>query len=79
MHPLLPRPSAGPGRRGSRGLAVHCAFMPEASRVRGGSALPIEEIAFKLDLVPMRKEGVEGRLNFLKAITRWPRCATRSG
>ena len=30
---------------------------------------PMEEIEFKLDLVSMRKEGAEGRLNFLKAIT----------
>lgn len=30
---------------------------------------PMEDIAFKLDLVSMRKEGAEGRLNFLKAIT----------
>ncbi len=30
---------------------------------------PMEEIEFKLDLVSMRQEGAEGRLNFLKAIT----------
>ena len=29
---------------------------------------PMEHIEFKLDLVSLRKEGAEGRLNFLKAI-----------
>ncbi len=30
---------------------------------------PMEEIEFKLDLVSLRREGAEGRLNYLKAIT----------
>jgi hypothetical protein len=30
---------------------------------------PMEEIEFQLDLVSLREEGAEGRLNFLKAIT----------
>ncbi|MDR2858361.1 MAG: nuclear transport factor 2 family protein [Novosphingobium sp.] len=30
---------------------------------------PMEEIAFRLDLVSLREEGAEGRINFLKAIT----------
>jgi len=50
-------------------LDVRDEWETKLCRLEHSTHIPMEEIEFKLDLVSMRKEGAEGRLNFLKAIS----------